>query len=63
MRRYAKTAWKQKNVFAAAAYARRITTLPHQISAMQETPGIISSSHHLTHKCLKPGSRIPEAYE
>eukprot|EP00277_Geminigera_cryophila_P010314 CAMPEP_0179409872 /NCGR_PEP_ID=MMETSP0799-20121207/2958_1 /TAXON_ID=46947 /ORGANISM="Geminigera cryophila, Strain CCMP2564" /LENGTH=441 /DNA_ID=CAMNT_0021181629 /DNA_START=73 /DNA_END=1396 /DNA_ORIENTATION=- len=36
IRRYAKTSWRQKNVFVASAYARRLSQLPHQVSSMQE---------------------------
>jgi len=31
IRRYAKTSWRQKNVFVASAYARRLSQLPHQV--------------------------------
>ena len=35
LRRNAKTTWLQKNVIAAAFYARRITQLPHQVASSQ----------------------------
>ena len=43
LRTNAKTTWRQKNVFVAASYARRITHLPYKVKSF-------ASYHH--HKTL-----------